>query len=128
VQRQLEGMRDGLLRLQEALRDTGSVEAQKAELAKVQVQLEQEVSLMVSVQQEQAHTVAECSRMQTVRHNVLRSEQKKAQMRANEAKELCDPVRGQLVALQQLLGECRLESSRSRSPSLRPAARPSWPS
>lgn len=117
VQRQLSGMHDGLTRLQHSLNSSTSIEAQKGELAKVSLELEQEVALMVSVQQEQADTVAECKRMHTVRSDALSSEQKKAELRKGEAKELCDPVRGQIVALRQMLEECRLNANANVIPS-----------
>jgi hypothetical protein len=112
VQRQLAGMHDGLRRLQAALSNAGSIEAQKAETAKVQGELEHEVRLMVSVQQEQANTIADCKRMHTAREDALCAEKRKAEHRKKEAKELCDPVRGQMVALRQMLDECMFNGTR----------------
>eukprot|EP00927_Polykrikos_kofoidii_P013065 TRINITY_DN15682_c1_g2_i2.p1 TRINITY_DN15682_c1_g2~~TRINITY_DN15682_c1_g2_i2.p1 ORF type:complete len:372 (-),score=130.89 TRINITY_DN15682_c1_g2_i2:198-1313(-) len=105
--RQLDGLREGLARVQGQLQLSGTPEQQKAKLLEVQTKLDQEVAEMVTVKQEHNQVLANCANVNIQQKDVLRSERVKAQKRHRESIEFCQPVHGQVEALQQLVAHCR---------------------
>jgi len=107
LQRQISGMHDGMSRVQNDMAGKGAILAAKGELQRMKVQLNQEISSMVTVKEEQGHVVAQCTKERNARHSALIAEQAKAQRREREMQELCQPVNGQLMALKEMFSHCK---------------------
>eukprot|EP00928_Gymnodinium_smaydae_P074668 TRINITY_DN57698_c0_g1_i1.p1 TRINITY_DN57698_c0_g1~~TRINITY_DN57698_c0_g1_i1.p1 ORF type:complete len:386 (-),score=54.02 TRINITY_DN57698_c0_g1_i1:57-1214(-) len=111
LKRQIKGMQDGLVRIKAQVAGTQAVTAQKVHLQRVRAQVQQEVSSMVAVQQEQSQLEIECGKLRQVRAEAKCAEEKKTRKRKQEIAAYCQPVDAQLAALKQLLRECQVGSS-----------------
>lgn len=115
LNRQLESMKDGLARVKAQLGMSDQADQQR-ELAKVQMQIQQEIAQMVQVKQEQAQVIGECARLKDTRRVIRTAEKEKAEKRDLEARQLCQPVHGQLAVLQMLLGQCQASRQAAEAP------------
>eukprot|EP00929_Paragymnodinium_shiwhaense_P044650 TRINITY_DN22888_c0_g1_i1.p1 TRINITY_DN22888_c0_g1~~TRINITY_DN22888_c0_g1_i1.p1 ORF type:complete len:402 (+),score=125.92 TRINITY_DN22888_c0_g1_i1:75-1280(+) len=121
LERQLTAMRQALARLQKQLQET-SKEAQQEQLAKAQADVDKMTVEMVRLAQDQSTVAAECTRLKKQRYDVACAETDKTQKRKEETRQLCQPVKGQLAALQMLLSECQASASAVAPPGMSPAA------
>jgi len=71
---------------------------------------------MVQVKQEQAQVIGECARLKDTRRVIRTAEKQKAEKRDLEARQLCQPVHGQLAVLQMLVGQCQASRQAAEAP------------
>jgi len=110
LERELNGMRQALARLQTQLGQT-SRESQQKNLAKAQADVDRMTAEMVQLAQTQSSVAQKCQQEKTQRYEIACAERDKTQKRQEETRQLCQPVNGQMSALQQLLSECQAKTS-----------------